>query len=111
MRLHPEELALARAFCRESSTEGLSREQMKLVLDRGRVLFHWFKAHQGVHFLISLSTLALIFSVDFAVLLRMPPRLLPGAGSPSQMALIGAALLTGGLHSWLMYSLTVFSMH
>lgn len=58
-----------------------------------------------------MSVLALIFGGDYAILLRMPRWLLqPGQSGPSP-ALIAAALLAGGLHSWLMYSLTVFSMH
>jgi len=111
MRLHPEELALARSYCRETPLNGLSRDQMKVILDRGRVLFHWFKDHQALHFLISLSTLALIFSADFAILLVMPQWLVSPGASSSQVTLIASALLTGALHSWLMYSLTVFSMH
>jgi len=36
MKLHPEEVALARAYDRELPFEGLTDEQMRLILDRGR---------------------------------------------------------------------------
>ena len=111
MKLHREELELARAYSRSVPSVGLSKDQMKLVMDRGRVLFHWFKSHQALHFLISLAVIALIFATDYAILMGLPQWLLPSEQAPLSIPLIGAALLTAGLHSWLMYSLTVFSMH
>lgn len=111
MKLHPEELELARAYSRSTPSEGLSKEQLKLVMDRGRELFHWFKSHQAAHFVINLSVLALIFGADYAILLKLPHWLLPAGQSPVSLQLVAAALLTGGLHGWLMYSLTGFSMH
>jgi fatty acid desaturase len=111
MKFHPEELDLARAYSQTYATEGLSRDQMKVIMDRGRVLYHWFKEHQGVHALINASVIILIFAADYAILLRLP-RVLLGLGQAHRWSiLIPAALLVGGLHSWLMYSVTVFSMH
>lgn len=111
MNLHPEELELARAYRQSVPSEGLSKEQMKLVMERGRSLHRWFKEHQGLHFLINASVIVLIFAVDYAILLQLPKFLIGSGQTQHYPALIVAALITGGLHSWLMYSLTVFSMH
>ena len=108
MKLHPEELQLARAYCRSTVMEGLSKDQVKLIMDRGRKLYHWFKKHQALHFLINASVIALIFATDYVILLQLPGRLLSTRQWPN---ILGAALITGGLHSWVMYSLTVYSMH
>ena len=39
MILRREELELAREYARSTAAESLTREQMKLVLDRGRVIY------------------------------------------------------------------------
>jgi fatty acid desaturase len=109
MRLHPEELELARAYNRSVPSNGLSPAQMRLVMDRGRELHHWFKNHQAIHAVINLSVMVLIFAADYAILLRMPRWLL--GQQPNTWKVVVAALVTGALHSWLMYSLTVYSMH
>ena len=111
MNFHPEELNLARAYSQSVPTEGLSREQMKVIMDRGRTLYRWFRGHQGVHALINASVLVFIFAADYAILLRLPRLLLGSAPEHHWWILIPVALLVGGLHSWLMYSVTVFSMH
>ena len=46
MKLHPDEMALARAYDAATPFEGLTDEQMLQVMTRGRELFHWFKAHR-----------------------------------------------------------------
>jgi fatty acid desaturase len=112
MEFHSEELDLARAYEQRMSFEGLSKDQMKLIMDRGRELYHWFKNHQGIHSLINLAVLLFIFSADYLILMRLPRFFIPaGAGSASTLRMILAALVIGSLHSWLMYSLIVFSMH
>lgn len=111
MKLHPEELELARAYCESVPSEGLSKNQMKLIMDRGRKLHHWFKQHQGVHFFINAAVTVLIFGADYAILLQLPKLLLGVWPEHGYANRILAALIVGGLHSWLMYSLTVFSMH
>lgn len=109
MKLHPEEVALARAYDRQLPFEGLTDEQMRLILERGRALFHWFKSHPRLHLAISSVTLVTIFALDWALLVPLPARLL-GDG-PSTLRTIASAVLVGGLHSWLMYSMGVYSMH
>src|SRR3954468_1190166 len=109
MQFHKEELELARAYESTLPFEGLSKDQMKLIMDRGRSLHHWFKGHQGVHALVNLTVLSFIFSIDYLILMRLPGAMMPvGTKTPGMVV---TALITGGLHSWLMYSLIVFSMH
>jgi hypothetical protein len=109
MRLHPEEVAFARAYDRELPFEGLTDEQMRLILERGRALFHWFKSHPRLHLAISTLTLVAIFALDWALLVPLPAWLLGEA--PSTARTLASAVLAGGLHSWLMYSMGVYSMH
>jgi hypothetical protein len=109
MQFHKEELDLARAYERNLPFEGLSKEQLKLIMDRGRTLYHWFKNHPGLHALINLTVLIFVFSSDYLILMRLPGALLPLAAGTGWMII--AALITGSLHSWLMYSVIVFSMH
>jgi hypothetical protein len=110
MRLHREEITLARAYNEEVAFEGLTDEQMRDIMDRGRTLFHWFKAHARLHVTISTVTLAAIFALDYWLLVRLPPVVF-GIAAPSVLRVVVAAVLSGGLHSWLMYSLGVYSMH
>jgi len=109
MKLHPEEVALARAYDRELPFEGLTDEQMRLILDRGRALFHWFKAHPRLHLAFGTVTLVTIFALDWFLLVPLPAWLL--GEQPSTVRTLASAVLVGGLHSWLMYSLSVYSMH
>lgn len=110
MRFHAEELELARAYGEHTPFPALSREQLKAILDRGRQLFKWYRAHLVLHTAINAGVLVLLFAVDYAVLLKLPAWLL-GGGTAGALHMFLAALLTGGLHSWLLYSLGVFSMH
>jgi hypothetical protein len=110
MRIRPEEVALARAYVRATHLESLSVEQMKSIMDRGRRLHAWFKEHHALHCLINAFVFAFIFGLDYAVLMKAPAFFLTGSES-SWPRLIAAALLCGGVHSWLLYSLSVFSAH
>jgi len=108
MRLHQDELDLARAYSEATPFEGLSREQMHLVMDRGRTLHHWFKQHLVLHSLINFSLLLFLLSVDYLILLRLPFLFVT---RDSLTSVVLAALVTGGLHSFLMYSIGVWSIH
>jgi hypothetical protein len=111
VKLHPEELALARAYNASLDFEGLTEVQMRKVMTRGRELFHWFKAHRFTHNAISTGVLLFIFGADYGAQLTLPQWLLGSASPPSSFALIAAAFISGTLHSWLLYSLSGFSMH
>jgi len=111
MILRREELTLAREYAQRTQTEALTRDQMKLVMDRGRELFHWYKEHSAIHYAINLGVVVVLLGGDYLILLELP-RLLLGAGSTSSLsAVLAASLVCGGLHSYLLYSLGIFSMH
>jgi hypothetical protein len=110
MKLHHDEMALARAYSSTTPFEELTDEQMLKVMTRGRALFHWFKTHRALHYAISTTVLVFIFAADYAAQVLLPHRLLDGA-PPSTSAIVLAAAAAGALHSWLMYSMGVFSMH
>jgi hypothetical protein len=111
MIVHPEELALARAYTQAHPFEGLTQEQMNSIMDRGRALFHWFKDHPGLHNLIGAAVLVFLFGADFLALAALPHWLLPAGANHTTARTVLVAILAGGMHSWLMYSMTVYSMH
>src|SRR5215212_9436700 len=111
MKLHADEMALARAYAASLDFEGLTEDQTREVMKRGRELFHWFKAHPAIHNIISTLVLIAIFAADYLAQVRLPAWLLTSDSSSSTPAVLVAAALAGGLHSWLLYSLAVYSMH
>ena len=110
MKVHVEELGLARAYERRRNFEALSAEQMRLIMDRGRALFKWYKAHPGTHNLISGFVLASLLVADGWALLFLP-RLFLVDGQSSPTSILLASTVAGSIHSWLVYSLVVFSLH
>ena len=111
MKLHPEELTLARAYSRTHPFESLTDRQMNSIMDRGRALHRWFKDHPHLHHAIGAAVLVFIFAVDFFALLKLPHLLLPAGTAHAIGRIVLAAAAVGSLHSYLMYSLTGFSMH
>lgn len=111
MNLHLEELNRAQVYARTTRLQGLTSEQFSLILCRGRALHSWFKAHQRIHFLINLSVIAFIFCADYCVLLWLPRLFLIAGGKNSLVHVVLAALAAGIVHSWLLYSMVVFSLH
>jgi len=59
---------------------------------------------------ISAATIVTIFGLDYGLLVPLPAWLLGGA-TPSTPRVVGVAVVVGAVHSWLMYSLSVYSMH
>ena len=111
MKFHPEELALARAHADAQDFESLTANQVHLVMERGRVLYKWFKSHPGIHNLINSLVVLSIFIADGWVLLGLPALLLtPGTENPTWLILLASGVV-GSVHGWLLYSLTVFSLH
>ena len=113
MIIHDEELALARAYQQEHSFEDLTDDQLRAILTRGRELFHWFKAHPRTHNVINLCGLASIFVLDYLTLMKLPALFItPGQyESASIWATVAASALAGSIHSYLLYSLGVFTLH
>ena len=110
MKLHSDEMALARAYTSSTPFEGLSDDQLQQIMTRGRSLFHWFKTHSRIHYAISTAVLAVIFVSDYAIQILLPHQMLD-ATTRTTAQIVGAAVASGALHSWLMYSLGVYSMH
>jgi hypothetical protein len=111
MKIHLDELEMAREYTSGHAFEDLSRDQTRLVLDRGRELYKWFKAHSRTHALINALVIVWILGMDAVVLLWLPHRILPSLGRPGAGWLVTAAVCTGALHSWLLYSLAIFTLH
>lgn len=111
MITHPEELALARAYCSGQTFEDLSAEQMSKIMDRGRTLHKWFKAHHGLHCAISLGVIVFLFGADYLVLMRLPYLFFTPGTNPSWALILLGSCVVGSLHSYLMYSLGVYSLH
>jgi fatty acid desaturase len=111
MKVHPVELELARAYDEELAFERLSPEQILLIRNRGRDLYRWFKADPAIHALINISVILGILAADWLVLTQLP-RLLQHSGRfAGRGTLVSAAVVIGALHSWLVYSLSIFSLH
>ena len=110
MRVHLDELELARSYTESHGFESLSSEQVRLIMNRGRELHRWFKSHPAIHALISAGVICFIFAMDFFVLIRLP-RFIISSSQPSAATVIFAAVVAGAAHSWLMYSLTIYSLH
>jgi hypothetical protein len=111
MQIRPEELAMAREYVEAHDFALLTTAQVTAIVARGREFHRWFKAHPYVHNAISTIVLLFIFTADYLVLMRLPGLLLPAGGdAPFAMVLI-AATLAGSLHSYLLYSLSSFSLH
>jgi len=53
MKIHLDEFKMAREYTSGHAFEDLSRDQTRLILDRGRELYKWFKAHPRTHALIN----------------------------------------------------------
>ena len=111
MKVHPDEMALARAYTATVDFEGLTDEQMRKVMIRGRELFHWFKAHGIMHNAISTGVLLFIFGADYWTQITLPHWIIGSSAGASTSLLLVAAVVSGALHSWLLYSLGAFSMH
>ena len=111
MNHHPEELALARAYMRGQPFEELSAAQVSQIMDRGRGLHKWFKTNKFLHCAIGLVVIAFLLGADCLVLIQLPRLFL----RPDTVHTLGQVLLAscvvGSLHSYLMYSLGVYSLH
>lgn len=111
MRIHQEELAHARAYEASHAFESLTEDQLRAIRARGRELFAWFKAHPWLHNTINAGALLFLLVADGIALTCLPWLwLTPGEAAPVPDALL-AATVTGCVHSYLLYSLSVFSLH
>ena len=58
MKIHLDELEMARQYTRGHAFENLSHQQTRLILDRGREFYKWFKTHPRTHSLINALVIA-----------------------------------------------------
>lgn len=111
MRLYPEELALSREYAKNLPFEQLTEPQLRQLEDHGRRMFRWFKDHPHIHNSIAVCVLVFLFGADYWVLLELPRWFLPeGQAWPTAM-IVAAGAISGTLHSYLMYSMAVYSVH
>src|ERR1700733_4861357 len=100
MHIHPEEVRWAQLNEKLLAFEPLSRDQIHSIMERGRELHRWYKAHYALHCLISLLVLIVLLGADFLALLRLPGLwLAPGSHNPPG-AIVTAGVISGLLHSW-----------
>lgn len=111
MKVHADELASARDYARGLAFEELSPAQVRLIVARGRDLFKGFKAHPRAHAAISVAVIAALLLADWWVLVRLPRLLVPSPVSSEVAPLVLAGVLVGAIHSWLGYSITIYSLH
>src|ERR1700739_266628 len=101
MKIHLEELEMAREYTRGHAFEDLTSEQTRLILDRGRELHKWFKTHPRTHALINALVILSLLALDFVVLLELPRWILLSGSRPSAALVALAAIISGSLHSWI----------
>jgi fatty acid desaturase len=115
VKFHPEEYEFAKRYTRYLHSrnlpfEGLSEEQAKFAVDRGRELYRWFKAHSLLHTAISLSVIVFLLVLDAMTLLLLPQIFLHEERE-AFLTLLCVALLIGGLRGWVLYSIGMYSAH
>ncbi len=111
MNNHPEELAFARAYLHSQPFEELSAAQMSQIMDRGRALHKWFKAQKRLHCAIGLGVIAFLLSADYLVLVQLPRLFFRSDTVHTWGLVLLASGVVGSLHSYLMYSVGVYSLH
>lgn len=111
MKLYPEELALSHEHARGLAFEGLSDDQLNRFAARGQELHRWYKAHPYLHNAIGVPVLVFLFASDYWAVMHLPRWFLP-EGQPHTTAMIVlAGLIAGAFHSYIMYSMAVYSVH
>lgn len=111
MRLHPEELSLARIYTRLTPFEGLTVEQLNAVKDRGQALRGWFQKYFYLHCFISSGVIILLLAADFIILLKLPSLFLGWSSDHPWRLILLSGLIIGSLRGWVMYSLVEYSLH
>ena len=111
MNVHQDELELAQAYAGVRSFEDLNDQQLRAIRERGRELYKWFKAHLRIHNFINAVVIVSVLSADAFVLLSLPRPLLLGSHSQGVVWKVIAGVIAGSLHGWLIYSLSVLSLH
>jgi hypothetical protein len=106
--LHREELELARTYTAAEVFHSLTREQVKKLGTCAARLDRWRRTHPRAHLLINIVVVSALIGADLWLLLAAPEMF--AVTSSTARALTGA-LAIGIAHSYLLYSLVVFSLH
>lgn len=109
MRFRPDEFRLANAYADAHAFEYLHARQIHLIRNRGRELHRWFKSHPVLHVTISSLVILSIFATDWFGWIFLSRWIV--AWYPGTLPLILTAIFSGVAHSWLMYTLAVYSLH
>ena len=111
MELNLNELARAREYVATHEFARLTDAQMVAIVARGRVLFHWFKKHPRFHNTLNAAVVVFIFAADYLALMQLPGVWLTrGQEAPFATVLLASAV-AGSIHSYLLYTLSAFSLH
>jgi Fatty acid desaturase len=111
MEINLSELARAREYVDAHDFARLTDAQMVAIVARGRVLFHWFKDHPRFHNTLNAAVVVFILAADYLALLHLPGLWLTrGQEAPFWTVLLASAV-AGSIHSYLLYTLSAFSLH
>jgi fatty acid desaturase len=111
LEIDRDELARARDYVAGHDFARLTEAQMLAIVARGRVLFHWFKAHPYFHNTLNAVVIVFIFVADYLALMWLPGVWLPRGGDAHVLTVLLASAVAGSLHSYLLYTLSSFSLH
>jgi hypothetical protein len=106
-----QELELARRYVPTPPFEELTEEQIRAIIIRGRSLYKWFKAHTLFHNLTNSTVILLIFAADYFALTGSPRLFILPHHANAFRSILAASLVAGCLHSWILYSMSIFSLH
>ncbi|MFQ5952928.1 MAG: fatty acid desaturase [Candidatus Omnitrophota bacterium] len=102
MKFHPEEYENALEYWKNRDFPHVSKEQHRVISEKGKGMINFYLRHPALHHLINLAAFAVIFGLDWWVLMRL--------GAYIVSPVLGG-LAVGFLHSYLIYTLIVFTMH
>ena len=102
MKFHPEEYEGAKRYWEKKRFVGLSDEERRVIVEKGKDLMKFHRRHPVAHNLINLFAFLVLFAADWWALLRLPSFI----ASP-----IVCGIVVGVLHSYIMYSLVIYTMH
>ena len=102
MIFHPEEYKAAQEYWKDRQFPGVSDEQFSLIKEKGRSLIKFHLNYPAIHHLISFSVFVIVFWLDWLVLIKLGAYFASG---------ILAGIVIGVLHSIIMYSLAVYTLH
>jgi hypothetical protein len=111
MEINLSELARAREYVGAHDFARLTDAQMVAIVARGRVLFHWFKDHPRFHNTLNAAVVVFIVAADYLALMHLPGLWLTRGQEAPFWTVLFASAVAGSIHSYLLYTLSAFSLH